>query len=42
MNLRLLEIKYKNEHVSRFRLWLLLPYNLLIGGLTMHYTLNFK
>lgn len=40
--LRLLEAKYKQEWIPSHRLYLLLPYNVLAAGLTMHYTLNFK
>jgi len=40
--LRLLEKKYKEQYLPNYRLYLLLPYNIVAGGLTMYYTINFK
>jgi hypothetical protein len=40
--LRILERKYKEVHLPSYRLYMLLPYNIVAGGLTMYYTINFK
>ena len=40
--LRLLEKQYKEEHLPSWRLKMLIPYNIVIGGLTMYYTIHFK
>lgn len=40
--LRILEQKYKEEHLPTHRLLLLVPFNILTAGCTMYYTLHFK
>lgn len=40
--LRILEKKYKQKWVPSYRLYMLIPYNIVAAGLTMHYTINFK
>lgn len=40
--LRLLEQKYKDEHLPTYRLMLLVPYNIIVAGMTMYYTIHFK
>jgi len=36
------EKKWKNDWLPTWRLGMLIPYNLLMGGLTFYYTINFK
>lgn len=40
--LKLLEQKYKDEHLPMYRLLLLVPFNLITAGCTMYYTIHFK
>ena len=40
--LKMLEKRYKDEHLPTYRLLLLVPFNLITAGFTMYYTINFK
>ena len=37
-----LEKKYKADNLPHSRLYMLVPYNIVMGGLCMYYTINFR
>ncbi|CAD8117029.1 unnamed protein product [Paramecium sonneborni] len=40
--LKILEQKYKQQYLPNYRLYLLVPFNLITAGFTMYYTIHFK
>lgn len=40
--IRIVEQRYKEKYLPRHRLYALIPYNLVVGGFCIYYTLNFR
>ncbi|CAD8196969.1 unnamed protein product [Paramecium pentaurelia] len=40
--LKILEQRYKEQYLPNYRLYLLVPFNLVTAGFTMYYTIHFK